>query len=309
MNPHPATKVARRDLLLLGAGALVFAVISVRLELFERIQALTRGQERFQIDELPGVLLFVACGLAWYAWRRVREARVELALRQEAEERLREALAENRDLALAAVRMQEDERRGLARELHDELGQHLLAARLDAAALRDIDDPSSPGAEVVRSLDRVDGVVHDLVRRLRPPGLDDLGLPAALEAYIDAWRRRLPAVDFQLRLHADLGTFDEAINITLYRLVQEGLTNVAKHAEAALVEVSLCRTSGPAAEVMLTVRDNGRGSARAGRTGGLGLIGMRERVQALAGRLEIATGVGRGFTIIARIPLPSPVPA
>ena len=303
---------ARRDLALLVAGATVFAVCSIRFELFEAMLAWTRPHERFQLDELPGVLLFVACGLAWYAWRRVGEARAELARRRVAEQRLRRALAENRDLALAAVRMQEDERRSLARELHDELGQYLNAVKIDAVCLRDGGTPArasgnhDAAAAIVAMTDHVQRVVRDIVRRLRPPGLDELGLPAALEDCLEGWRRRLPAIEFRLRLDEGLEGFDEATNMTLYRLVQEGLTNVAKHAQAALVEIAMTREPGrpdQAPVVVLTMRDDGRGRAADRASGGIGLIGMRERVEALAGRFEIMPAGVRGFGFVARLPL------
>ena len=303
---------ARRDLLMLIGGALVFALLSVQFEIFEHVYAWTRPHEYFQVDELPGVLLFLACGLAWYAWRRVGEARTELALRRSVEDRLRAALAENRDLALAAVRVQEEERRSLARELHDELGQCLNAVKIDAVCLREgradcKGDADDPAAAIVATVDHVQSVVRDIVRRLRPTGLDELGLPAAIEHCVEGWQRRLPAVVFRLTIDRELGEFDEATNITLYRLLQEGLTNVAKHAQAALVEITLSRhpcATAERAEVVLAMRDDGIGRAADTVTRGIGLVGMRERVEALAGRLDIASAGTRGFGFEARIPLP-----
>ncbi len=303
---------ARRDLLMLIGGALAFALLSIQFEIFEHVHAWTRPHEYYQVDELPGVLLFLACGLAWYAWRRVGEARIELALRRSVEDRLRAALAENRDLALAALRVQEEERRSLARELHDELGQCLNAVKIDAVCLRDgradcKGNADDAAAAIVATVDHVQSVVRDIVRRLRPTGLDELGLPAAIEHCVDGWQRRLPAVVFRLTIDRELGEFDEATNITLYRLLQEGLTNVAKHAHAALVEITLTRrpcATAERAEVVLAMRDDGIGRAADTATRGIGLVGMRERVEALAGRLDVASAGTRGFGFEARIPLP-----
>lgn len=311
--PDNHRNAARRDLALLAAGALLFAALSVRFEMFESVLAWTRPHERFQLDELPGVLLFVACGLAWYAWRRVGEVRRELVLRRSVEERLRCALAENRDLALAAVRVQEEERRSLARELHDELGQYLNAVKIDAVCLRDgaVDaavDRRAEAASIVAAVDHVQSVVGDIVRRLRPAGLDELGLPAAMDHCLEGWRRRLPAVEFRLHVAEGVAGLNEATNITLYRLLQEGLTNVAKHAQAALVEITLTRSPGQLGrvpEIVLAMRDDGVGRGAGGATRGVGLIGMRERVEALAGRFEIAQ-VARGFGFVAHIPLTRP---
>jgi len=267
---------------------------------------------RFQLDELPGVLLFLASALAWYAWRRMTQAREELSRRREIEARLREALAQNRELALARVRAQEDERRTLARELHDELGQCLNALKIDAVCLRNGDAAGvaavrSGAQSIVDMTDHLERIVRDLVRRLRPPGLDELGLPAALENCVDGWRRRLPGVQFTTAVEDDLGMLDEATNITLYRLVQEGLTNIAKHARARHVEIVLRRcaaTRTGAAEVILMLRDDGVGSEAGAQNAGLGIAGMRERVEALAGRFDFTQAGGGGFGFTAWLPMP-----
>jgi signal transduction histidine kinase len=306
VEPTSQPIAARGDLLLLAGATMAFALLSIHFEFAEQLLAWTRPRERYQIDELPVVLLFLACGLAWYSWRRVAEARAEITLRRMTERQLRDALAENRDLALAAVRMQEQERRSLARELHDELGQYLNAAKIDAVALRDggaAGDPVADAGAIVASLDHVECVVRHIVRRLRPPGLDELGLPAALEDCIEGWRRRLPAVEFRLQLADGLESLDEATNITLYRLVQEGLTNVAKHAQAKRVEIALTRSGAAEPAVVLTMRDDGVGRVPGAGRRGLGLIGMRERVEALAGSFEIASPELPGFAFVARLPM------
>jgi len=303
---------SRRDLLLLLPAVALFAAFSMAVELSERVTALTRAHERFQLDEMPGVLLFAALGLAWYAWRRVRDLRGELDRRLAAEARLTQALAENRDLVRASLRIQEDERRELARELHDELGQTLNAIKIDAVALRDGDARGSAavraGAEAIgAAVDHTQLVVRDMMQRLRPTGLDELGLQAALEHCIGGWRRRLPAVAFDVRIADDLGELDEATNMTLYRLVQEGLTNVAKHSAASRVEIELATAAvapGAPAQIVLSLHDDGVGRADATPTRGMGLVGMRERVETLAGRFALKTAAGGGFGFVARLPRP-----
>jgi len=308
---EPNRRRARHDLLWIVALTAAFAVFCSWLELSEAVLAWTRPRESYQLDELPGVLVFLASALAWYAWRRVGEARLEIELRQRTETQLREALAQNRELAHAGVRMQEEERRSLARELHDELGQCLNAIKLDAVCLRDggahgTAEVESSAAAIADMTDHLEGVVRDMLRRLRPPGLDELGLAAALENCVDGWRRRLPGVEFTMALGEDIGPLDEATNMTLYRLVQEGLTNVAKHARASRVDIVLQRdTARPAgaAAVVLTVQDNGNGERETTAEDGLGVAGMRERVEALAGRFDLVAAGGSGFGFAAWLPI------
>jgi len=141
---------------------------------------------------------------------------------------------------------------------------------------------------------------------LTPPGLDELGLSAAMEDCIEGWRRRLPAVEIRMEVSGDLARLDESTSITLYRLVQEGLTNVARHACASRVHILMQqRMAGTVdqPEVVLTMRDDGRGSKTSAPHAGLGLVGMRERVEALAGRFDVTSAPGAGFGFTARLPV------
>jgi len=300
-----------RDLAWLIGATLLAAALSVRFELSETLLSWTRPWERYQLDELPGILLFVAVALAWFAWRRASEARAELARRRAAERELAGALDDNRRLARSYVKVQEDERKSLARELHDELGQHLNAIKVDAVSLRECAGADAPevrraAASIVAIADHVHAVVRDMTRRLRPAGLDELGLAAALENYVEGWRARSPRLRLDLTIDAGFDRLGEALDITLYRLAQEGLTNVSKHANAQRIELRLERA--PAAgrspgQVVFTLADDGVGTHLPQHGGGLGLTGMRERVEALGGRMEVTSAPGRGFRIVARLPL------
>lgn len=308
-DTRPATG-ARRDLLLVAAATLLAWGVSVTFELSERVLAWTKPWERYELDELPGVLLVLAAALAWYAWRRVREVREQLTLRRAAEARLAETLAENRRLSISHVEVQEAERRQLARELHDELGQHLNAIKLDAVSLRG--EAAADAGEVTRAAraiaevtDHVQGIVRDMLRRLRPVGLDELGLAAALEHLAHTWGERNPGTRVTLALAPQLDGLTEQQNMTLYRVVQESLNNVTRHASAGAVNIALTRE---AKKVTLTVTDDGAGSAQWQEAAGLGLVGMRERVEMLGGALDIASAPGRGFTIRATLPHARPAP-
>ncbi len=304
--------VARRDLLLVCAGTGLFWVFSVAVELNERVLAWTRPWERYQLDEIPGVLLFLALALSWFAWRRVREARMELARRVALERQLAETLAENRRLSLSHVRVQEDERKQLARELHDELGQHLNAIKIDAVSIRDWSSASREGKwtevhgaalAIIGIANQVQDTIRNMLRRLRPAGLDELGLAAALEHLVQQWQTRNAATRATLKVDSGIDGLKENENMTCYRLVQEALNNVTRHAQARSVSIRLERARD---QVLLDIVDDGLGASHGVQAPapGLGLVGMRERVEALGGDIAIESTAGHGFHIRATIPVP-----
>lgn len=308
-HDQETSTASRRDLWLVAGGGALFWAVSVVFELHERVSAWTRAWERYQLDELPGVLLFLALAMAWYAWRRVGESREQLQRRIDAEARLAETLTENRRLSLSHIQVQEEERKQLARELHDELGQHLNAIKIDAVSLRDwsdngrdvcMSDVHGAARAIVEVTDHVQGIVRDMLRRLRPVGLDDLGLSAALEHLVQNWRTRHPAIAAALRIDAAVDHLTEQENITLYRIVQESLNNVARHSRAVQVSIALDRD---ARGVHLVISDDGAGANQWQAVSGLGLVGMRERVEALGGSLEIMSKSGHGFLIAVAIPV------
>jgi signal transduction histidine kinase len=298
----------RRDLVVVACVTVFVAALAVYVELNEAMFAVTRRWEVLQVDELPITLLALTLCLAWFAWRRFLDARRELDRRRLAEVRLEALLLENRRLAQEYLRVQESERKLLAHELHDELGQYLNAIKIDAVAIQQrTTDEASPlsraSSAIIEHADHVHSVVRDLIRKLRPVGLDELGLRAAVEHLLDGWRRRMPHLQFDVVLDGDLDEVDEPLALTLYRLLQEGLTNISKHARAARIEVRLQRCAdGAGDEVVLSLADDGCGTEPGERHLGLGLVGMRERVEMRGGRFEVVTEPNRGFSILARMP-------
>jgi signal transduction histidine kinase len=279
------------------------------MDLSEALLAWTRLHERLQLDELPPVLLVVTTCLLWFAARRYFEAQAQLALRRSTEARLAEALAENQRLAQQYLDMQECERKALARDLHDELGQYLNVIKLDAVAIRDAADPPPRSVHraalaIILNVDRVYVVVSNLIRQLRPAGFDELGVAAALEYCVDDWRARLPEASIDLSIGAGCGELDEIRALALFRLVQESLTNVARHSGATKIQVRIRRLPGDGRpdRIEVSIADNGRGASLDGPRAGLGLIGMRERVAAFGGTLKLASRPGAGFTVTASFP-------
>lgn len=274
-----------RDFAIAIGAALLAAIIAARIELNERLFETTRDFEHFQLDEWPSAMLvFALCMVVLYARRHAQ---------------LQRALRENRQLVRRVLQVQEDEGRRLARELHDELGQMLNAIKLDALAL-----PDSPAASrIAANADQVYAATGDLVRRLRPTALDELGLRAALEACVDRWRQSHPQLAVQLSMSGDLDALDVARSLALYRIVQEGLTNCVRHSGARHFYIDLTRDPAPGGGVSLEMRDDGAGfHPDAPRAHGSGLAGMRERVTLLGGQFALLSAPGRGVTIRAEIP-------
>ena len=299
----------RRDLVVVTSVTLVTFVVSSLLELNERLIAFTRPLEAYQIDELPTTLAAMIIALAWFSWRRSRQSIEQANLRLVAQRELAEALTENRRLSQRYLQIQEEERRFLARELHDELGQSLNAIKVDAvnirAAVGDRPDVGRSAQAIIDVSSKVYDVVRSLLRQLRPVALDELGLASAVQFSVDEWRRRHKGVDCVLSIDGEFEGLNEDVNITAYRFVQECLTNVARHAEAQRIEVSLRRriVDTGTDELEMVVDDNGRGVDPAIPRTGLGLIGLRERVEALGGRFEITGAPGSGTRVLAAIPL------
>jgi PAS domain S-box-containing protein len=218
---------------------------------------------------------------------------------------------ERSSLLRRLVTAHEDERRRIARELHDQLGQHLTALMLGLKSLEDADE-SSPSAKaqiqrLTQLTDQLGREVHRLAWELRPAALDDWGLHTALSNYAEEWAERSGIkVDFhsngllERRLLPDIET-------TVYRIVQESLTNILKHAEASRVSVLLEYRQK---RVMAIVEDNGRGFDVESLVNApdtehrLGLIGMQERVALVGGTIDIESTSGTGTTIFLHIPIP-----
>ncbi len=306
--PHRRNAFLWIDIGIVIGITLLAAVLFVRLELMESFFDSTRAWEHLQLDELPVTLLVLVAGLAWFSWRRYRETRQELIARKAAESQLASLLQDHRRLTQQHLTLQESERKALARELHDELGQYLNAMKTDAVTIqrRATSDAAVHRAAtaIASHCDHVQESVRALIGRLRPIGLDVLGLRAALEHYFELVRNTMPQRTLSVRLEGDLDALGDSTSLTIYRLIQEGLTNVSRHAGARSVVVSVTRSrDGGSDHVAVGVIDDGRGADPQARTLGLGVLGMRERVEALGGSLTIRTSPGAGFAIHARIPV------
>ena len=224
-------------------------------------------------------------------------------------------LEQNRQLTHAIQSRLEEERRSIARELHDELGQCVTAIKTIGTAISNRTLESEPDIHanaltIVSVASHIYDVVHGIIRQLRPTALDHLGLSETLKDSVSAWRKRHPEIVCDLRLEGVLEGMGETINITVYRIVQECLTNVARHAVATRsdIDVSRCSDVQRGDVVKIIVRDNGKGFVQRPEreASRFGLIGMRERVQALDGEFRIDSSPGEGVTVTVSIPVKIP---
>jgi hypothetical protein len=221
-------------------------------------------------------------------------------------------LEQNRQLTRAIQSRLEEERRSIARELHDELGQCVTAIKTIGTAIANRTQESFPDVHansltIVSVASHIYDVVHGIIRQLRPTALDHLGLSETLRDFVSAWRDRHPEIVCELQMEGALEGMGETINITVYRVVQECLTNVARHAVATRSDIHVTRfnDSRHGDAVKVVVHDNGKGFAqqREREATRFGLIGMRERVQALNGDFSIDNRPGQGVAVTAVIPV------
>jgi two-component system sensor histidine kinase UhpB len=212
--------------------------------------------------------------------------------------------AELRQLSASVVEAREEERRRIARELHDELGQRLTALKMGLSSLRagGVRPAEIPRVDdMIEALDGTVAAVRRIAADLRPLMLDDLGLNAAVAALArDAGQRMGLKVDLQLEDHDP--PLDNGAAIAVYRMVQEALTNVGRHARARRVRVSLLRDGG---DIVLTVHDDGVGlpALAPAADGRYGLLGIRERALMLGGQLQVDNPAGGGGRVCVRLPL------
>jgi len=211
---------------------------------------------------------------------------------------------ENRALSQHSLSIQEEERRYLAQELHDELGQSLTASKIMLESLRKgvIDAKAKNTLESAIGLsDHLFSVVRGMMRRMRPMLLDEFGLTASLEELISGWRER--GLMIQFCCFAGVEERAGEAKIHLYRIVQEGLTNIIKHARANSVSINLKLEGPPEGEsIHLQIEDDGLGFDPKTPQRGLGLSGMKERVSVLGGRFDLQTKPGEGVLITVKIP-------
>jgi two-component system sensor histidine kinase UhpB len=263
---------------------------------------LLKQTRRFYVELLVASIGLLACALL--AWRLSTGLNASLHASMQA---LREADAEKRRLIRKVNTVVEDERKSIALEIHDELNATLIAARLEAQRIVDL-SPEGEVRERAQSIIKLALGLYNsgraLVRRLRPEVLDMLGLDGAVEEMVRHYDRAGAGCRFALRVDSagdgDFARLPGDIGISAYRIMQEALSNIVKHARATQVAVVL---SLDGQGLRMRVEDNGIGFDAALASTGIGIVGMRERVSAFGGRIDIDTGIAAGTRIAIFMPI------
>ena len=205
------------------------------------------------------------------------------------------------------LRLQDEERAEIARDLHDEIGPHLFSVNIDAAmagqsiAAGRPDEAAARVGAIQTAVGHMQRQVKDILSRLRPAQLVELGLEAAVSDLVAFWRGRRPDIAFAVELALEDCEVSEPLQETIYRVVQESLSNAVRHGRPAHVNVVVRYELG---QVMVCVADDGVAGETLAQSGGHGLVGMRERVEATGGTLVVERGGPRGWSVTARAPAP-----
>ena len=280
-----AFKLGAHDYILHAPGCLAELVYSLH-------HALKHAATVRLAAQLTDELATLNRSLAGQIAERTRELEAEIVVRREAERHAAEQAARSQALATRLLRVQEDERHALAQELHDQVGQLLTGLRFHLDAARSA--PAGPAlGDALTLTDDLLATVRALTLQLRPRMLDDLGLAPALDWHLAAFRRQT-GIAVELELSLPPARLPRELEITVYRVVQEALTNVARHSGAAAAALTVTADD---TTLHVEISDRGRGfdaPAALARRDSLGLAGLAERVQLAGGRFELFSQPGRG---------------
>jgi two-component system, NarL family, sensor histidine kinase UhpB len=299
---------------LLWVGAIALALINGVIfwltgRVLQPLQTVIKGLQRMEQGDyaarLPA-LISKEGRLMSLAFNRTAQAVADSAAAQKVASEARQRLQENRELTQMIQSHIEEERRSIARELHDELGQSITAIKSIGLSIlqrtdRHDERVSEAAQLIVDTAGRMYDAVHEMIPRLRPFALDSFGLGDALSDLASDWRTRHPAVELRLQIEDPLPELDDTVTTNAYRIVQEALINALRHAAASRILVSVTSAAG---ELVVRVADNGSGlSPDWEQAGHYGVRGMRERAAVLGGIFELLAGEEGGTQVVARLPL------
>jgi len=222
-------------------------------------------------------------------------------------ERSQRELQQNRELTAIIQEHVEDERKSLARELHDELGQYVSAIKIFSQNIlnrtkgkdKSISDSATT---VISAANQIYDGMHSIIKKLRPGSLDNLGLTETLRDMVNSWNQQYEKLNVKLKIDGDIDQLGEMANINIYRIIQEGMNNCVKHANASLVNIKLSMKKD---QLTLLFKDNGVGFDKKilESTKQFGLVGIDERVKALNGQFEVVSEIDHGTEIRIILPI------
>ncbi len=305
------------DLAIIVTASLLTYFIAGSFDLAERWINWAALGEFYQLDEIIFVLLVLSSGLMWFGRRRYIELQETLKRNLEIKTKLElqnadnaKLLLQNRALIKHITQVREAERNHLASELHDVFGQYLAAIDVNAsvAIKYQTEDPKLQAIikTIQDSASYLRNVTRSQLRSLKPPGLETVGLSAAIEDLISQWLVSFPNYDMNINIEVDDNLVDYDTALTIYRCLQEALTNITRHAEAHKIHIDLVtqNKSPQRSDISLTIRDDGTGfDPNEGMGKGLGLIGIRERVNSLHGQFNLHHAEPTGSVLALNIPL------
>jgi len=305
------------DLAIIVVASLLTYLVAGYFDLAERWINWAALGEFYQLDEIIFVLLVFSSGLMWFGRRRYIELQETLKRNLEIKTKLElqnadnaKLLLQNRALIKHITQVREAERNHLASELHDVFGQYLAAIDVNAsvAIKYKTDDPKLQSIlkTIQDSASYLRNVTRSQLRSLKPPGLETVGLSAAIEDLISQWQMSFPQYEININIEVDDRLVDYDTALTVYRCLQEALTNITRHAEAHKICIDLVtqNKSVQGNDISLTIRDDGKGFDPNEAMGkGLGLIGIRERVHALNGLFKLHQAEPTGSVLTLNIPI------
>lgn len=302
---------SKRDAVVITLVITMIYFVILWVNLAETLANWFAQYEEIQLDEIPFLLLLMALGMAWFSRRRMVELNKEIHLRVSAEEKIMQLLVQNKALTRHVLKIQEAERLHLARDLHDDIGQYLLAIRLDASALNLSTKDKNPqtstafyAKRILSNAAHIQEMTRTLMRRLRPAPTSSQDCTTAISILIKEWHEQHPQIHLDINVESCSSLFTEQINITIYRFIQEALTNISKHADAKNVSIALKSiTHDGEQQLCIEIIDDGVGFNAGETSYGMGMIGMRERIDAVNGTFTVKNNTEKGITINAKIPI------
>jgi len=216
---------------------------------------------------------------------------------------LQNSTINNQRLTQQMISLQEVERKNVAHDLHDEIGQHLTAISIDATTIlktKDIKSAHISAMAISEVTSQMMGIVREMLQRLKPAMIEEMGLHASLHDLVESWRQRNRGISTSVSISSQLNHINETVAITAYRIVQECLTNITKYANARLVTI---KVEVKDEYLKLLVQDNGRGLDDGFTSKGFGLAGMRERVEGLGGVFHLSSEPNAGVLIEISLPV------